>query len=95
MRFPFEWKYTILSRIKILARLLRLDIRYGIRISPNQYIIVKDKKLFEIDIKKNTISSGYPLVKGSRPLNMVNIDIDGFDNSIYYGECVDNPGKTL
>jgi hypothetical protein len=91
MKFNFSWKYNILSCIKIIARCLRFDVRYGIKITQNKFIIVRNKYLYEIDIKTKIISHGYKLTRGSRPLNIVHINkIEGFDSTLYYGEYFRN-----
>jgi hypothetical protein len=93
MKLGFSWKHNILSRIRLLSRLLRLDVRYGIKISDFRFIIVRDRVLYELDIKTKKISSGCRLNRGSRPLNIVPIKIRGFDDAVYYGEYFGNQNK--
>jgi hypothetical protein len=73
--------------------MFRLDVRYGIQVSSDRFIIVKDRILHEIDVKNKIISQGYQLIHGNRPLNIVPIKIDGFDNSLYFGEYFSNKNR--
>jgi hypothetical protein len=93
MKLGFSWKHNIASRNRLFSRLLRLDVRYGIKISDFQFIIVRDGILYEFDIQTKRISSGYRLNRGSRPLNIVPIKIYGFDDTVYYGEYFNNRNK--
>jgi hypothetical protein len=91
LKLPFSWKYDILSGSKLLARLLRLDARYGIQIESDRFIVVRDKMFYEIDIQTKNISQGFQLPRGNRPLNIVSIDVEGFDKALYFGEYFGNP----
>jgi hypothetical protein len=55
--------------------------------------VVKNRILYEIDIKNKLISQGYQLVKGTHPLNIVHIAIEGFDDALYFGEYFGNKNR--
>jgi hypothetical protein len=93
LKYPFSWKYNVISRIRLLARLFRFDVRYGIQIAPHQFIIVRNCILYEIDILQKRISNGYKLLQGSRPLNIIRIKVSGFDDAYYFGEYSGNLNK--
>lgn len=91
LSFPFSFKYNILSRSKLLTRVLRIDARYGIKIIDDICLIVRDGIIHEIALEKKKISKGFSSFKGKRPLNIVPIDIRGFDKGFYFGEYYSNP----
>jgi hypothetical protein len=77
-----------------LARLLRFDVRYGIRINEQIVLIIRNGVFYEINIKTKEISSGFRLVKGNRVLNIVQVNnLNGFDDSFYFGEYFYNPNR--
>jgi hypothetical protein len=88
--FNFSFKHNILSRIVLISRLLRLNARLGFKMDDDNYIVVRDRKLHEINIERKTISSGYILPRGNRPLNIVNVSVAGFEDTCYFGEYFSN-----
>lgn len=93
-QFPFSFRQNILSRVKLLSRAMRLDVRYGIAVNDEELILIRDKYFYLLNIRTKTVSKKYPVAKGSRPLNITLINnIEGFDDGIYYGEYFGNGNK--
>ena len=81
----------ILLRINIFSRILRLDIRLAQNINQNKIVIVFNKCFYELSLIDNTCIKTFKLARGKRPLSFCNVNgISGFDNSIYFGEYINN-----
>jgi hypothetical protein len=93
LKLPFDIKNNLLSRSRLLSRLFRLGIRYGVKIDSDRFLIVKNKILLEIDFIKKSVSNGYRLTRGNRPLNIVKIDVENFERALYFGDYFNNPDK--
>jgi hypothetical protein len=93
-RFPFSFKHDILGRTRISTRLLRTDIRYGIKAGDEEYILIRDKKFYWFNKGANTIEYGSDIKRGRRILNIVSIEnIENCQDGIYFGEYFGNPQK--
>ena len=78
----------------LLRRLFRVETRYAIKINPNVLLIVRNRKLYELNILTGQIDSELPLPRGSRPLNITKIkSLKGFEDGLYFGEYFSNPEK--
>lgn len=89
-KLPFSWKHNIWAYSRILTRLMRLDARYGVKLDKNKYIVVRDGVLYEVDESRRSCSTGFRMLRGTRPLNIVYVDVKGFDNAFYFGEYFGN-----
>lgn len=84
----------LLSRIKILSRLLRTGVRCGIKINQNEILFVLHKTIFNLNLATKLITKEHWHKNGGRPLSMARIQgIEGFENSFYFGEYFSNPKK--
>lgn len=70
-KLPFSWKHNIWAYSRILTRLMRLDARYGVKLDKNKYIVVRDGVLYEVDESRRSCSTGFRMLRGTRPLNIV------------------------
>jgi len=94
VKFNTSFKEAILTRIPILARILRKGIRCGVKVSENLVLFVIGQKIYELDLDSKVISEGYMTSDKSRPLVFSKIEcIKGFDDGIYFGGYKVNPGK--
>lgn len=81
----------VLLRVHIFSRILRLDIRLSDKINPENFLIVFNKCFYELSLIDNTCKKTFKLPRGKRPLSFCKINgISGFDNSIYFGEYINN-----
>jgi hypothetical protein len=88
---PCSLTTWILLRINIVSRMLRLDIRLSHKINQNYIIVVFNKSFYEVSLIDNSYIKTFSLTRGKRPLSFCTInDISGFDNSIYFGEYINN-----
>lgn len=88
------FKECVLSRFKILNRLLRCGVRVSLPISDTKLIFFVNKKILEYDIESQELSEGYNPERGVRPLYFTEIkDVEGFDNMIVWGGYLSNPTK--
>lgn len=86
---------TLLGRVNVLNRILRLGVRYGILTDDHKILVVYDNFIFELDLKDISIHKSFCIPRGNRPLNMAVIkNINGFDNMVCFGEYFGNPSKT-
>lgn len=93
-KFSLSFFNNIISRNSLYSRIFRYGIRTTVKFSDNLIIFVFLNKIFELDLIKKTISSGYKLTKKSRPLNFTLIKgINGFEDGLYFGEYKYNPQK--
>jgi hypothetical protein len=87
----FKEKYC--SRIKLLYRLLRLGIRSCILLEDRLLLLIGNY-LYEYNLKINKLYSGRFCMHNVKTLYISEIkDINGFDNSIVFGEYFNNPDK--
>lgn len=84
----------ILSKSAVLNRILRLNIRCGLKTTNDIIIFYKGRKIYEFDKIHKTISEGYSIIDGSRPFAFTEISgIKNFDDGIYFGGYIHNPRK--
>lgn len=94
IRFNNSLSESVITRLPILARILRKGIRCGINISENIVLFVIGQKIYELDIANGQFSDGYRTPDKSRPLMFSKIEcIKGFDDGIYFGGYKGNPNK--
>lgn len=83
-----------LSKIRIINKALRLGVRSATAIDNNTIIINIRNTLFEVDLIKKSISNGYYIGQGVRPLQFSKIiNIEGFEDTVVFGGYVLNPNK--
>lgn len=91
-KFPINFTTLISKANKILRRLLRTDIRYGVKIDQEHLLLAYNNKLHKLDYVNGKVVCSLQLPRGSRPLNITIIEsLEGFRNGIYFGEYFDNP----
>ena len=89
-----SYKQVFLGRVNILNRLFRLGVRYGILNDERKVLLVYDKCIFELDLENCLIFKSFRVPRGNTPLNIAEIkDINGFDNTVCFGEYFGNPSK--
>ncbi len=82
---------VLFSKIGLIARVLRLGVRYALPISENKVLVVFAKKFYEIDVSAKTYKVTFNIPRGNRPLNIANVvDINNFENTLYFGEYFEN-----
>jgi hypothetical protein len=92
--FKYSLKDIFAQLSPWLRRLLRVDSRYAIRVNQNTVLIIRNRTIYEFDIKRHTIVSEVPLPRGSRPLNITLVNaLNGFEDGVYFGEYFNNPEK--
>lgn len=83
-----------LSKFSIFTRILRLNIRCGLKISDNIIIFYKGSKIYELNTNLKTISKGSSIIDGSRPFSFTKIsNLKNFDDGVYFGSYIHNPNK--
>lgn len=83
---PISFMERLLSWSKVATRFLRLGVRTAIALDDNIIIFSIGNFLYELNINNGKISNGWYCGKGIRPLILTAVkDVDGFDNSIYFG----------
>lgn len=94
--FPIDVKTYISKFNVVLRRLFRIDIRYGIKLNSSQIALVYINKIYKLDFIHKRIVSSVDIPRGSRPLNIVQINgLNGFSDGFYFGEYFDNPQKSI
>lgn len=84
------WK-KIFMKSKLLVRLLRLGIRYGIKINEDTILVVFNKKMLEVNLKTQENRKVFDIIRGNGPLAISEVnDIAGFENGLIFGEYFTN-----
>jgi len=85
---------NLLAHVPILSRIFRFGIRCGIKVSNDLVLFYKGSKIYELDLKLKSISSGFSTKDSSRPLAFTQIEkLKGFDDSVYFGGYLENPDR--
>jgi len=91
LSLPVNFGIKFLMKFKILIRLFRLGVRYGIQIHEGLIIVVFNKRIYEIDLKSKACKEVFKIFRGSAPLNICEIkNIKGFENCFAFGEYFGN-----
>lgn len=84
-------KDRFVSRIKLLARLLRLGARAAEPIDNTSIVFSMGSYLYELNIYTGELSKGYYCGDGIRPLIFTNVNgINGFEDGLYFGGYLGN-----
>jgi len=96
LTIPFKKKYQYFSFFKKFRRLFRLDISYAYYSEKLSILFVcAAGTIYEIDLDRREIICTFDLPRGSRPLNLTEINgIKGFEDGLYFGEYFGNPNFT-
>lgn len=87
-------KETLIGRFNPLFRLLRLGVRAAERIDENRIVLSIGNHMYEYDFATQTLSDGYFVGKGIRPLIFTTVkDIAGFDDCVCFGGYCCNKDK--
>jgi len=87
-------KEKLLGRSTLLSRLFRLGIRTAVALNDNIIILSYGNILYEYNLNLKTLSQGYVLAKGIRPLIFSIIKgIEGFEDAIVFGGYLINSRK--
>src|SRR3989339_43087 len=73
---PCSFLMKLILLFPILARIFRSEIRYSIILSETIFLIVFNKKFYEININEGTFKEIFTVPRGRRPLSITNV----FDN---------------
>jgi len=93
-KFKTSLSDTLLSRIPLVARILRKGVRCGIKVSENLVLIVIGQRIYELDLVKGKVSDGFITPNNSRPLSFSRIEgIKECKDGIYFGGYKGNPNK--
>jgi hypothetical protein len=96
LSLPCPFIIKLFLKVKLLTRLLRLGVRTAANIAENKFVVVFDKKFYEVDLENSTYIESFHIPRGNRPLNIVDVrNIKGFDNSSYFGEYFENFSRDL
>ena len=87
-RIPMTKKQRVLSQIRLMERMFRLEPRVAIAIYAKKYLVSFSGALYCADSQNGTIMCEHIYRQGMHnPLNLCTIkDIGGFDDCIAYGE---------
>ena len=84
---PYPIHKKILSKFRLVFRLLRMGVRYAIPIDKNVILAAFDNVFYEININSGSFKKTFNILRGNRPLNISEVkDIVGFDPTFYFGE---------
>ena len=89
---PIGTARRILSKLRVLERLLRNEVRTAVSISSTEVLVAYNGAVYHIDLESHSITMEYTFRNGMRgPLGFVKIQgIDGFDDCIAFGEYIPN-----
>lgn len=94
VRLSGDFKYRFLSRISLLARLLRVNIRTSIEVDEECILLQVDHLIMEFNPNLKKITDGFYLGSHIRALNITKIEsIRGFDDMVVFGEYLENFSK--
>ncbi len=83
------------SRMRLVERFLRLSPRTSIKLDDNHFLISYDGKVYHWDVCQNVLQIEHAFrSEMNNPLSFTRIKgVDGFDDSIAYGEYFVNPSR--
>lgn len=85
-------KETLILKSKILSRVFRRVNFTGVKSGENIFLVY-NKVIYKLNLKNKSIQSIGNLLRGNRPLNMINTEINNFEKGIYFGEYMNNKYK--
>ena len=90
-QIQFSFKEKIIYMLPLMARIFRMGIRCGIKISDDIVLYVLKNKIYELNLTNGSISNGFSTHDESRPLIFTQIKkIVGFEDGIYFGGYLSN-----
>lgn len=90
---PAKLSMRILSKSKLLSRLLRYGVMTGIEYS-GAYYFTFGNCIYKYDIKTKVLTTDFTFRKGRGPLNFTIVKgIEHFEDGIYFGEYIGNSAK--
>jgi len=89
---PLSENKKILSKSRIMTRLLRLEPRTACIIGDCQFLVSCSGKIFFVDARESIVKEEFVFRKGmNNPLKFVKIDnVEGFVSGVYFGEYFSN-----
>lgn len=88
-------KEQLLSRSRLLSRLLRIGIRSAIALGDNVIMLSIANRIYEYDFAKEELSNGFDIGGNVRPLVFTEIrSIAGFTDGVVFGGYFHNSEKT-
>ena len=86
-KLPSKIYFKVIFYSNLLSRLFRHGVNIGIQKDENSVLLVFNKKIYDLDLLKNSVSESFKLKRGRRPLNLTKVQgIKGFNNQICFGE---------
>jgi len=90
-QIQFSFKEKIVHTLPLMARIFRMGIRCGMKISDDIVLYVLKNKIYELNLTNGSISNGFSTHDKSRPLIFTQIKkLVGFDKGIYFGGYLSN-----
>jgi hypothetical protein len=87
---PVSLNKRLFMKSKILTRLLRLGIRYGI-VLQDKIFVVFNKMIYEIKLGNKNVKRVFQIQRGNGPLHISEIkNVEGFENGLVFGEYFAN-----
>jgi len=94
-KLPTSNTKIILSKFRLLERILRLEPRKVIFFNENQILLIFDKRIYKINIETSEVKLDYELpTQSGNPLDIRNIEnIQGFNDGFVFGEYNNNKNR--
>lgn len=84
-----DGKYSIVSRFRMLSRLLRAEVQYFKVLNSGQLICVAKKGIFRLNKETGVFEKCFNITRGTRPLNLC----EDREGNVYFGEYFHNPDR--
>lgn len=94
IKIPRSFVEEVINCNPLLSRILRKEVRCGIKVSDNLVLFVVGRTVHEFNLDSNSVSSGFLTADKSRPLVFSEIEgVKNFKNGIYFGGYKTNPQR--
>ncbi|HEY2682916.1 MAG TPA: hypothetical protein VGI93_05350 [Steroidobacteraceae bacterium] len=88
---PHSLHSRLLRRARLAERVLRLGIRFGVRIGEGSYLLAERNRLWRLSLPSGQIVLDQLIEKGTKPLWISRLQgVKGFTDGACYGEYWDN-----
>lgn len=94
IKIPRSFLEEVINCNPLLSRILRKEVRCGIKVSENLVLLVAGRTIYELNLYSKSISNGFLTIDKSRPLVFSKIEgVRNFQNGIYFGGYKTNPQR--
>ncbi|MBL4832212.1 MAG: hypothetical protein JKY55_20330 [Aliivibrio sp.] len=93
-RIEVGWTTKMINSFRLTQRLLRTEIGPAILLEcETKILLTAFGSFYLLDVETGEIQNEGNVGRGKRPLMMADVDVEGFNSGVYFGEYIGNPSK--